>query len=49
MTTVLPFRPDEKAVLEPDLLGLGMLDETEAGAGTGAGAGTETETGAGAG
>ncbi len=27
MTSVLPFRPDEKAVLEPDLLGLGMLEE----------------------
>lgn len=26
MQSVLPFRPDEKAVLEPDLLGLGMLD-----------------------
>jgi tRNA A-37 threonylcarbamoyl transferase component Bud32 len=26
MTTVLPFRPDEKAVLEPDLLGLGLID-----------------------
>ncbi len=29
VTSVLPFRPDEKAVLEPDLLGLGMLDEAE--------------------
>ncbi len=27
MASVLPFRPDEKAVLEPDLLGLGMLEE----------------------
>ena len=29
MTSVLPFRPDEKAVLEPDLLGLGMLDSPD--------------------
>ncbi len=29
MTTVLPFRPDEQAVLEPDLLGLGMLDAVD--------------------
>lgn len=29
MTSVLPFRPDEEAVLEPDLLGLGMLDSAE--------------------
>lgn len=29
LTSVLPFRPDEKAVLEPDLLGLGMLEEAE--------------------
>lgn len=29
MTSVLPFRPDEKAVLEPDLLGLGMLESAE--------------------
>jgi hypothetical protein len=29
MTTVLPFRPDEKAVLEPDLFGLGMLDAVD--------------------
>jgi len=29
MATVLPFRPDEKAVLEPDLLGLGMLEEVD--------------------
>jgi hypothetical protein len=31
MTSVLPYRPDEKAVLEPDLLGLGMLEEAEDG------------------
>jgi tRNA A-37 threonylcarbamoyl transferase component Bud32 len=29
MTSVLPFRPDERAVLEPDLLGLGMLEGAE--------------------
>ncbi len=29
MTSVLPFRPDEKALLEPDLLGLGMLDAAD--------------------
>ncbi len=29
MSTVLPFRPDEKAMLEPDLLGLGMLDAAD--------------------
>jgi hypothetical protein len=29
MTSVLPFRPDERAVLEPDLLGLGMLEAVE--------------------
>jgi hypothetical protein len=29
MQTVLPYRPDEKAVLEPDLLGLGMLDAVD--------------------
>ena len=29
MTTVLRFRPDEQAVLEPDLLGLGMLDAVD--------------------
>jgi hypothetical protein len=27
MTTVLPYRPDEKAVLEPDLLGLGTGED----------------------
>ncbi len=26
---VLPYRPDETAVLEPDLLGLGMLEDTD--------------------
>lgn len=29
MTSVLPFRPDEKSMLEPDLLGLGMLEAAE--------------------
>lgn len=29
MSSVLPFRPDEKSLLEPDLLGLGMLDSAE--------------------
>jgi tRNA A-37 threonylcarbamoyl transferase component Bud32 len=29
MTSVLPYRPDEKALLEPDLLGLGMLEAAE--------------------
>ncbi|MBN9609608.1 MAG: lipopolysaccharide kinase [Actinobacteria bacterium 69-20] len=29
MTSVLPFRPNEQAVLEPDLLGLGMLEAAD--------------------
>lgn len=29
MTSVLPYRPDEQALLEPDLLGLGMLDAAD--------------------
>lgn len=29
MASVLPYRPDEQAVLEPDLLGLGMLEAAD--------------------